>query len=866
MLPRVVTLLFVSIFVLSGCDLASLPVPPLSTTPVSDAPTAPELAASETTIAPVIITFADQSFLQPQYAPLIAAFESQNPDIRIQFVSLDDQIASFFTGTSPEAMARTLVSQADTMTTAFIAPQAYSDQYMYDLQPFIDADSTFRVDDFYPFAWNDDTAAYGRFMIPTRLSMQTMTYNRTLFANRNVPFPAEDASVEEVLAAAQAIADSSTTPPTIGLMTQVPAPLLLDALIKQGVDIRMLHKTGQSLPQPVLEEVFVGMQTLYATNVVTTDIDTTLEIAELQPMAQAILAGQVGIWDDTMLLYLPDLQPSFDTGSILVPLTPTASTLSTSGYAMSAGTQHPNEAWRWLSFLSAQLPIGLAPTHALPPIPARQSVTARSGVLESVPEELRAALERRLLTSRTPIRSDGAVNQGYGAVYGAFEAVLSQRLTPQQASEQAVEDFTTAYQTPMPTPDTSPIIVATPVPAPAVAAGAEIVQFGVTRFRAEAARQTAQQVTGDTISVQLTDLAAGSLATLAGQVDCFSAVAPLEEPDALLDVRPLLDADARGLLADLPAVVRQPLERDGRLYGLPLTVGVPTLNGNLALLDAAGVSLPDAGATPQDILALAQLLTRGGGPDRQYGYAAAGTLTADLDWWLRRSGISLVDATGQPTFTNPATLAAIDSFLTLLRDTSPHTRLSGASDDLLTTDGADAIAAGRVALWLGLPTSAPVAPADGAVVRGIAPTGTAGLTSADLDVRGGYVSARTAALTGCWAMLTALSANTTGLSSAPGGPLQLPARTSIATDAAFTSSLGDDGATLAAAATVALTRATAQPPADADLPRRWFYRAVDAALQGENLERELADAQDRTGAYLACVATGTALETCLADE
>lgn len=36
----------------------------------------------------------------------------------------------------------------------------------------------------------------------------------------------------------------------------------------------------------------------------------------------------------------------------------------------------------------------------------------------------------------------------------------------------------------------------------------------------------------------------------------------------------------------------------------------------------------------------------------------------------------------------------------------------------------------------------------------------------------------------------------------------------------------------------------------------WFYQAIDAALQGANLEQELTNAQQLTDGYLACVAGG----------
>jgi hypothetical protein len=43
-----------------------------------------------------------------------------------------------------------------------------------------------------------------------------------------------------------------------------------------------------------------------------------------------------------------------------------------------------------------------------------------------------------------------------------------------------------------------------------------------------------------------------------------------------------------------------------------------------------------------------------------------------------------------------------------------------------------------------------------------------------------------------------------------------------------------------------------------ELPyNHWFYAALDNALQGKDLEQELAIAQERTTQFLACVRQGT---------
>ena len=843
-------LIFCCILLLSACDMADVPSDSLE-------PLTPSIVASTR----VTITFATERVNFSRYQPLVAQFNRARDDVQVVLVDAAPIVAQV-RGAEPaeflRQMAAGIASSADASDMGASAPDLAA-TYTYNLKPLIDADPAFDPDDLYPFVREQLEQANAIYGLPRYVEVAPVSYNSELLRSAGVALPPEVSWGELAEIAGKLVQREDDQITRYGLIDDgLGSLVMLDELARVRPDVTAdAVEPDQLIPVVTAYRALIESGALYR---VPTDADGNL-IVDVDALKQLVIGEKVAFWPAALV---PDpAMVAFPIATLPMPAVGYPLLLS-GNLSISAASQHPQAAWEWISFLSRQHvpPLGTAIAIQYE-LPTRRSLFAAATV--SVPPAVLPAIVQTL--ERPPTAPRGASGLAGPLVFSPSllsDAPASAVIDEVQAMMQPA-DQSTATSNPLPT------VAAVATLPPADAAVARFISTipDAIPYAAIATRlDTGADAPRVRATVASSQYAFTDLAALGEQADCFTLVEPpaAAEMRALTDLRPLLDADARGLLSDLPAVVRQPLERDGRLYGLPLTVGVPTLNGNAALLDAVSVSLPDAGATPQDILALAQLLTRGDGPDRQYGYAAAGSLTADLDWWLRRSGISLVDATGQPSFTNPATLAAIDSFLTLLRDTSPHTRLSGASDDLLTTAGADAIAAGRVALWLGLPTSAPVAPADGAVVRGIAPTGTAGLTSADLDVRGGYVSAQTDALQGCWAMLTALSENTTGLSSAPGGPLLLPARTSIATDAAFTSSLGDDGATLAAAATVALTRATSQPPADADLPRRWFYRAVDAALQGENLERELADAQARTGAYLACVATGTALETCLADE
>jgi hypothetical protein len=51
-------------------------------------------------------------------------------------------------------------------------------------------------------------------------------------------------------------------------------------------------------------------------------------------------------------------------------------------------------------------------------------------------------------------------------------------------------------------------------------------------------------------------------------------------------------------------------------------------------------------------------------------------------------------------------------------------------------------------------------------------------------------------------------------------------------------------------------------PASRQIDLFWFFRAVDRALQGKDLDRELADAQAKTEQFVACVRGGEAPLSC----
>ena len=123
-----------------------------------------------------------------------------------------------------------------------------------------------------------------------------------------------------------------------------------------------------------------------------------------------------------------------------------------------------------------------------------------------------------------------------------------------------------------------------------------------------------------------------------------------------------------------------------------------------------------------------------------------------------------------------------------------------------------------------------------------------------------YISARTDKQQACWTWLKYFSTST----SVVGG---LPARRSVAESDAVNQNMPGMAAVYQAYV-AALDRAgQLAPGGDApgvlSIDYYWFYRAIDQALQGKDLERELAEAQALTEQYVACVRSGSQRQACV---
>jgi len=188
----------------------------------------------------------------------------------------------------------------------------------------------------------------------------------------------------------------------------------------------------------------------------------------------------------------------------------------------------------------------------------------------------------------------------------------------------------------------------------------------------------------------------------------------------------------------------------------------------------------------------------------------------------------------------------------LLKNATPHTRLDGDTDDYgpLTADGRAGMwfAWGFYAYGKDLPQFT--------MVLAPPPMTQAVLDPDDVSTSSIYISAQTDKQQACWTWLKYISTGTVG-----GASANIPARRS----AAHSDAMNQQQPGLAAAYdayAAALDRAGQLAPGRELIDYGWFYHALDRALQGKNLEQELAAAQALTEQYLACVRSGEPEQAC----
>jgi ABC-type glycerol-3-phosphate transport system substrate-binding protein len=273
-----------------------------------------------------------------------------------------------------DAFAMTLAEQASSTDVIDVGSAVpFDGSLLLNLQPMVELDSKFSVDDFYPAAINPYQNQGQLWAVPKQVDAYMLFYNKRLFDEAGLDYPTADWTWDDFLIAAKQLTRAEKTPQQWGtafrhfnwsILPRIKAAQMrdqysdddyIDILGTPRLDNRALidavqwtvdlvHEYGVA-PEPTLDLVSAGELPCGFSEGCVAMLMTTQRATGVTASS-----GQV------------------DLGVVPLPVTGTPATdYSLYGYAVSVETEHPEAVWEWLTYLTYQ-------TSVMEAWPARRSV------------------------------------------------------------------------------------------------------------------------------------------------------------------------------------------------------------------------------------------------------------------------------------------------------------------------------------------------------------------------------------------------------------------------------------------------------------------------------------------------------------
>jgi ABC-type glycerol-3-phosphate transport system substrate-binding protein len=792
---------------------------------------------------PATITFACMDYQRSVYEPLVEGFHAANPNIRVQLVSADEASGMQRQGstvTSSGQELERLAAYADTFVW-FANLRPTDHWFLLDLQPFVQ-DSSFPATDFYPGTLGLFRQQGGLYGLPAEITLHLIFYDKDLFDRAGVPYPRIGWTWDDFLDAASRLTEwEGDTVIRYGAAARV--HFLLAMMQQHGVS---LWDDRVDPPHPLFDTPEVARVLRRYTDMILTDrVMAGRETMGIGEIASLIDEGKVAMWSD-FAHSRPYHAARKNLGIAPFPEgVAAANPRSAYGFYASAGTAHPEAAWRWLTYLSETYQ---PPSFMEGMLPARRSVTGQVGWWKALDKETKAVFEYAL---DHPATNDTAMNQ---LIWRAANRVLEDGASVEDAlaetqSEALRRQSELAAATP---PPLRP--VATPQPTPAKVqtvitfAPSPDADLSTYRELAAAYQEAHPDVRIEVIPVPV------DLAELTAIADCFGSTFSAQAPGVRQHIRslqPLLEADADFPPGDFYPQFLAACQGDGELWCLPYQADALMVYYNRNLLAESDVAPPAAGWSVDDWLdAVAALST-----EDHYGFTTYEGAYGDLIFGLERLGARLVDDARdppRPTLDDPTVVAALTRYADRfhpqpLSPGTPSTQ-NGWPDTMVMGNHPEGVQRQGVAMWIdsiGLHAYAPPL----LYPVGVAPLPTGARASTEFALRAYYISAGTGEAEACWQWCAFLSGR-------PETVRLLPARRSVAESfawqqqvspadlPAYLATLEYDDASILRLRWKIRWLAYAYP---------WLDEAFQATVRGANGAQALATAQAKAEELVACL-------------
>ena len=260
---------------------------------------------------------------------------------------------------------------------------------LYDLSAFVESDTQFETDDFFPGALSTGYLDGRLAFIPLDLQFEMLAYHRSCLEAAGMARPHVGWTWDEMLSMALAAGKGATGGDERPVFVRVLEKnrLLFNWLLEQATPYtKRGDRYMPALTQPEVIQAAAQVQVLRG-------MIPTLKEHVPDPQALSLVASCRALMTQTSISSLRDLvyfqsHPQVELTAFPQPdLYFDGNMRAGTVLAVSRGTTHPQATWKWVRFLSREFtPL----PHVLP---ARRSVAERAGVWQRVTPEMRQALE-----------------------------------------------------------------------------------------------------------------------------------------------------------------------------------------------------------------------------------------------------------------------------------------------------------------------------------------------------------------------------------------------------------------------------------------------------------------------------------------
>lgn len=545
------------------------------------------------TVSIAIANFIENAFTEQ----LITDFEAQYPGIKIRLV----ERTNFLPEPSQDLTKyyeelEKYVSSADLLSvdSNSIAPQATLAGYYLDLAPLVAEDTALNPDDFIPAIWQSFQWDKGIWAIPYSANTYILSYEPKAFDDAGIAYPGEGWVLQDLLDAARRLtqrdAENKVTRPGIDLFSPIADAFLLRSLLGYSLfDSSTIPATPQ-LVNPDVEALLTAWQEADKEGI----IGRSFNVAPISVVPAFALA-------------LPPEPGQEQTKRVGMLLPGGKAGLDPNGFAISAGTAHPKEAYEVAKYLSTRVELSSNFNSS----PARRSLIGKeadgTGIGINIPTEVQElnnrsaeaaiALSDMRFVNYLPLALDKMKKDSIDAGQ-ALKDVEAQAVADQQAAVDRKPNVA--------------VTVATPPPPITAADGKVAITFGLTTFiqgpdlpNKDEWEALIADFTANDPQIGAIELKTGfeQFENATKKYDCFylpfNAV-PNAQLDKILALDPFIDADATFDRSEVVGSVLTQITREGKVWAFPVMIEPSILKYNGEMFDKSGAVRPVAGWTIVD--------------------------------------------------------------------------------------------------------------------------------------------------------------------------------------------------------------------------------------------------------------------------